>query len=420
MGIMAKPKTQPKTGPKTKPGPKRGNYAEFLGELLRLELIGRAQHDNLLRGLQAAFQEDGGPVPPVQHRPATAFIHPSAALERRAFKAGLVKKVGVNAYRLASGPETVHWGYLWSAVEPVLRVKPGAVVTIDTVSHEGLLEDQGDPAGFFKRFGIARRDVLEDAASIYARVQHSGAGPHIVSAPIFIEGAEPGDVLAVHILKATPRVPYGVNSARTGKGTLPNDFTLNRSVVIPFDLKKGIARFAPGIEIPLRPFFGIMATGPAHSLGKVNSAPPGPYGGNIDLNELTAGSTLYLPVHVPGALFMTGDGHAAQGDGEVNLTAIETSLTGTFRFEILKRKFWPLPRAETKTHWICLGLHEDLNEAMRIAVRETIRFLGEEKGLDPADAYALASVAVDFEVTQNVDGVKGIHAMIPKAIFTRA
>ena len=160
-----------------------------------------------------------------------------------------------------------------------------------------------------------------------------------------------------------------------------------------------------------------MATGPALSLGKINSAPPGAYGGNIDLNELTEGSVLYLPVHVAGALFMTGDGHACQGDGEVNLTAIETSLTGTFRFDLIKQKFLTLPRAETKTHWITMGLHETLDEAMRICVRETIKFLGERHGLAAADAYALASVAIDFEVTQNVDGVKGIHAMIPKGIF---
>ncbi|HZL59952.1 MAG TPA: acetamidase/formamidase family protein [Stellaceae bacterium] len=401
-------------------GSKRGPYEQFIGELARLELIGPEERQFLNQGLKSRairelFAGDGASA--IHTKPTSAIGNASDALEKRARKAGLVKQTGANAFHVASGPETVHWGYLWSAAEPVLRVKPGSVVTIDTVSHEGLLEDQGDPVGFFKRFGIPKAAVLADAAAIYAKVQHSGAGPHVVSSPIFIEGAEPGDVLAVHVIKAVPRVPYGVNSSRMGKGTLPVEFNLNRSIVIPFDLKRGICHFALGIEIPLRPFFGIMATGPALTLGKLNSAPPGPYGGNIDLNELTAGSTLYLPVHVPGALFMTGDGHAAQGDGEVNLTAIETSLTGTFRFELLKRKFWTLPRAETKTHWITMGLHETLDEALRIAVRETVKFLSEEHDLDPADAYALASVAIDFEVTQNVDGVKGIHAMIPKGIF---
>lgn len=399
---------------------KPGNYEHFVAELDRLSLIEPEQRAFLSRGLESRgvreFLADRQAA--ARHTKATtAAGNSSRALETRARKSGLVKEAGPGRFHVASGPETVHWGYLWSAAEPVLRIKPGDTVTIDTVSHEGLLEDQGDPVGFFRRFGIPRRDVLADAAAIYAKVQHSGAGPHVVSAPLHIDGAEPGDVLAVRILDATPRVPYGVNSARTGKGTLPAEFNLNRSIVIPFDLERKVAKFAPGIEIPLRPFFGIMATGPALTLGKINSAPPGPYGGNIDLNELTAGATLYLPVHVPGALFMTGDGHAAQGDGEVNLTAIETSLTGTFKFELLKQKFWSLPRAETATHWITLGLHESLDEAMRIAVRETIKFLGERHGLDPADAYALASVAIDFEVTQNVDGVKGIHAMIPKAIF---
>ncbi|HEV2264811.1 MAG TPA: acetamidase/formamidase family protein [Stellaceae bacterium] len=398
-------------------------FEAFIDELSRLALIGPDERAFLAKGLQSRAMRDflaADEMPDGQAKPTAAAGNVSDALAKRARKAGLVRQTGDNAFHVKSGPETVHWGYLSSAAEPVLRVEPGATVTIDTVSHEGLLADQGDPVGFFKRFGIPKAEVLADAVAIYAKVQHSGAGPHIVSAPIYVDGAEPGDVLAVHVLAAEPRVPYGVNSARMGKGTLPTEFTLNRSLVIPFDMEARVARFTPGIAIPLKPFFGIMATGPALTLGKLNSAPPGPFGGNIDLNELTAGSTLYLPVHVPGALFMTGDGHAAQGDGEVNLTAIETSLTGTFRLELLKRKFWSLPRAETATHWITMGLHESLDEAMRIAVRETIKFLGEVHGLDPADAYALASVAIDFEVTQNVDGVKGIHAMIPKAIFQAA
>ncbi|MGB8181821.1 MAG: acetamidase/formamidase family protein [Stellaceae bacterium] len=407
---------KPRAARRAKPGP----FAEFIEELSRVALIGPDERAFLAKGLKSRAVRDflaSDEAPGSQAKPTAAAGNVSDALARRARKAGLVRQTGDNAFHVKSGPETVHWGYLWSAAEPVLRVEPGATVTIDTISHEGLLADQGDPVSFFKRFGIPKAEVLADAVAIYAKVQHSGAGPHIVSAPIYVDGAEPGDVLAVHVLAAEPRVPYGVNSARMGKGTLPAEFTLNRSLVIPFDMDARVARFTPGIAIPLKPFFGIMATGPALTLGKLNSAPPGPFGGNIDLNELTAGSTLFLPVHVPGALFMTGDGHAAQGDGEVNLTAIETSLTGTFRLELLKRKFWSLPRAETATHWITMGLHESLDEAMRIAVRETIKFLGEVHGLDPADAYALASVAVDFEVTQNVDGVKGIHAMIPKAIF---
>ena len=391
----------------------RGRYADFVDELFRLQLIDREKRDFLREGLRLA--DAGGP--PVIVQPSSSHCRVSEAGLKRAADAKLVTSVAPGRYRMLCGPETVHWGYLWGAAEPVLRVASGDTVTIDTVSHEGILPDQGDPESFFQRFGIAKEAVLADLVGVYAKVQHSGIGPHVVSGPIAVAGALPGDVLAVHVLEATPRVPYGVNTMRLNRGGLPDEFTLNRSIVIPFDLERGVAKFAPRIEVPLAPFFGIMATGPARNLGRVSSGPPGAFGGNIDLKDLTAGSTLYLPVHVPEALFMVGDGHAAQGDGEVDLTAIETSLTGTFRFELIKGRPLAWPRAETPTHWITLGLHENLEEAMKMAIRECIKFLAEEKGLARADAYALASIAVDFEVTQVVDGVKGIHAMIPKGIF---
>jgi acetamidase/formamidase len=395
----------------------RGPYAAFVDELFRLGQIDAEKRDFLHRGLaEAGGIPDGIPGPGVT-RPSSAGTKYSEAGLKRASAAGLVRRGDGGRTIIGCGPETVHWGYLWGAAEPIAVVPPGAEVTIDTVSHEGLVADQGDPVSFFTRHGIPPEDVLADAVAVYTKVQHSGLGGHIVSGPIYVEGAEPGDILAVRVLEATPRTPYGVNAMRMNRGGLPGEFTLNRSIVIPFDMARGIARFSPSIEIPLRPFFGIMATGPARSLGKVNSGPPGPFGGNIDLKELTAGSTLYLPVHVPGALFMCGDGHAAQGDGEVDLTAIETSLTGTFRLDLIKGKSLTWPRAETPTHWITIGLHEDLNEAMRMAIRETIDFLVAEKGLSREDAYALASIAVDFAVTQVVDGVKGIHGMIPKGIF---
>jgi acetamidase/formamidase len=389
-----------------------GRYLDFVDELFRMGLVDRAKRDFLREGLRG-----GAPRAPDVVKPSSTHIVPGDAAEKKARAAGLVSDLDAGHVKIGVGPETVHWGYLWGAAEPVARVRPGSRVTIDTVSHEGLLGDHGDPVSFFTRFGVKRDDILADAVTVYTKVQHSGLGPHVVSAPVFVEGAEPGDTLAIHIEKVTPRTPYGVNSMRSNKGGLPDEFTLNRSVVIPFDLDRKVAKFAPGIEVPMRPFFGIMATGPARSLGRLTSVPPGSYGGNIDLNELTEGAILYLPVHVPGALFMVGDGHAAQGDGEVDLTAIETSMTGTFRLELLKGKTLAWPRAETATHWITVGLHENLDEAMKIAIRETIKFLSEEKGLAREDAYALASIAIDFEVTQVVDQVKGIHAMIPKSIF---
>jgi acetamidase/formamidase len=375
----------------------RGRYADFVDELYRLGQIDAEKRDFLRRGLAGS----AGPAAPSVTQPSSAGINYSDAALKRAAAAGLVRRGDGGRTHIGCGPETVHWGYLWGAAEPIAVVPPAAEVTIETVSHEGILADQGDPISFFARFGLPKEEVLADAVAVYTKVQHSGLGGHIVSGPVYVEGAEPGDVLAVRVLEATPRTPYGVNTMRMNRGGLPGEFTLNRSVVIPFDMARGIAQFSADIEIPLRPFFGIMATGPARSLGRVNSGPPGPFGGNIDLKDLTAGSTLYLPVFVPGALFMCGDGHAAQGDGEVDLTAIETSLTGTFRLDLIKGKSLTWPRAETPSHWITLGLHEDLNEAMRMAIRETIEFLVSEKGLSREDAYALASIAVDFEVTRS-------------------
>jgi acetamidase/formamidase len=397
-------------------GPATGRLADFVDEMFRVGAIDKARRDLLRQGLAVS----AGQINPAYvsaGQPSSRGLEPGNAALERALKAGLVSSDGPGRHLIKSGPETVHWGYLWGAAEPVLRIKPGETVTMETVSHEGLMGDQGPPEKFFARFGIDREQVLADAVAVYTKVQHSGLGPHVVTGPIYIEGAEPGDTLAIHVIAAKPRVPYGVNSMRSGKGGLPDEFTLNRSVVIPFDEARGVAKFAPKIEIPLKPFFGIMAVGPARSMGKLSSVPPGTYGGNIDLKDLVAGSTLYLPVHVPGALFMTGDGHAAQGDGEVDLTAIETSMTGTFRFDLIKGKTLAWPRAETPDHWICLGLHENLEEAMRMCIRETVNFLATEKNMSRVDAYALASIGVDFEVTQVVDQVKGIHAMIPKAIF---
>lgn len=410
----------------------RGGYADFVDELHRLNLIDVSRRNFLKKsmwaaggalgasllaagggnGLQRALAAGPEEGPSTGSAPEKAF-----KAEQKALEAGLVKAVGSGLYEVKSGVETVHWGYLSGSVDPILRINSGDTVVMETVSHEGILEDQGDPVAFFAKAGFSKEQILADVVAIYQKVQHSGAGPHVVTGPIYINGAEPGDVLEVRILEAEPRVPYGVNSMRLNKGGLPGEFTLNRSMVIPFDMERRVGLFSQNIEVPLKPFFGIMATGPAKTLGKISSVPPGAYAGNIDLNELTAGTTFYIPVHVKGALFFAGDGHAAQGDGEVDLTAIETSLRGKFQFIVRKdmRLIWP--RAETPTHWITIGLHEDLDEAMRMAIRETIDFLVKEKGLTREDAYALASVAIDFEVTQVVDGVKGIHAMIPKSIF---
>ena len=301
--------------------------SRFRSRSIRLGLD-RDQRDFLRQGLAAGAL----PPPPVM-KPGIGLPVSHAAAERAA-AAGLVT---------CGGWHVAHWqwsrnsalGYLSGASDPIAFVRPGDIVSIDTVSH-GCSPIKARPEEFFARYGIPSGQVLADAATIYAKVQHSGLGPHIVSAPVHVEGAQPGDVLAYISSTRSRARPTAINTMQAHKGGLPDEFTLNRSTVIPFDLERGRALFAPGIEVPLKPFFGIMATGPARSLGRVSSVPPGAHGGNIDLKELTAGSTLYLPVHVPGALFMVGDGHAAQGNGEVDLTAIETSMTGTFRLELIK------------------------------------------------------------------------------------
>jgi len=212
-------------------------------------------------------------------------------------------------------------------------------------------------------------------------------------------------------------IPYAYNTFRPGAGFLPDEFPYARTKIIPLDREKMIARFAPGIEIPLRPFFGSMGVAPPENLGRISSVPPWFHAGNIDNKEFVAGTTLFIPVHARGALFQVGDGHAGQGNGEVDITAMETSLTGVFQFIVRKDLRLRWPRGETPTHYITMGMHEDLREAARLAVEEMIDFLVTEKHLTREDAYMLTSVAADLSITQLVDGNKGVHAMIAKSIF---
>jgi acetamidase/formamidase len=318
---------------------------------------------------------------------------------------------------LPSTADTVLWGYIAANLPPALSIKSGQIVQIEALSHQGLTTSQ-DPVKFFDSYGIRAEDVLPDAIAVYRQVKRpKGASVHILTGPIYVEGAEPGDALEVRVLDIAFRVPYGVNNTGPGRGVLPNLLKSQSAKLIRVDLERRVALFSNDVEIPLNPFMGIMAVSPPTSLGMVSSTPPGAWGGNMDLKFLGKGATLYLPVFNKGAQFFTGDGHAVQGDGEVDGGAIEISLTAALQFIVHKSKTIKLPRAETTTDYLTMGLSVDLNEATRIALQEAVDFLESEKGMTAADAYALASLAVDMGIGEAVDVVNLVYAKIPKCIF---
>ncbi len=361
-----------------------------------------------------------------------------------------LKKGG--GYYVPTTPETARWGSLPNLdAKPVLSVPSGSLVTFDSLSHEGVLEDQGkDPVKFFGQFGVKPEQVLKDAQAIAASsLEHDFVkdGPHVITGPVEIQGAKAGDVLKVEMIALKPRVPYGVISNRHGKGALPGEFPETKPPepdasaaqpekyhnVFKFSPIRqvggkwyGVIKDASGREtlFPLRPFHGIMGVA-VNTKDKANSIPPGEYAGNLDINDLGVGATLYIPVQVDGAMFYASDPHFVQGDGEVALTALEGSLRSTFRLTVLKPGDPRLPLkapmknpfAETPQYWIPIGLHTDLNEAMKDATRQTVQFLSEKLGMDRASALAYASAAVDFQVTQVVDRVKGVNGMIRKSDF---
>jgi len=314
-------------------------------------------------------------------------------------------------HQLKATPKTVAWGYYDASTPPVLRIKSGDTVEIQTLitSSPSRLEAAG----------VAPEQVEQSLRDIHKEVTNKGPGGHILTGPIYVEGAEPGDVLEVRIRTIRLAIPYAYNAFSPGRGFLPEDFPYARIKIIPLDEKRMVGRFSDGIEIPLRPFFGSMGVAPPDVSGRISSAPPWVHAGNLDNKELVAGTTLFIPVHARGALFLTGDGHAGQGNGEVDITAMETSLIGTFQLIVRKDMHLKWPRAETPSHFITMGIHEDLTEATKMALREMIDFLVKEKHLTRDDAYMLSSVAADLEITQLVDGNKGVHAMILKSIFKK-
>lgn len=306
-------------------------------------------------------------------------------------------------------PANVHWGYYDARVKPVLRIASGDIVRVETMIARGIQR--------LLLAGVPENEIPEALKTVERAVTDRGPGLHPLTGPIFVEGAEPGDVLEARILGFEYLHPYGAGGFVPEAGSLPDEFPYAKFRLVRFDPAAGAAQFAPGVTLKLAPFFGSIGVAPPAISGRVSSGPPGPHTGNLDNKELVAGSTLYMPVHVPGALVSMGDGHAMQGDGEVSLTALETSLRGTVQLTVRKGRRLRWPRAETPTHFITMGLHPDLDEAARIATREMIDFLTTEKGLSRDDAYILCSLAADLHVTQVVDGTKGVHAMIAKGIF---
>jgi len=315
------------------------------------------------------------------------------------------------SYQLEASPRTIRRGVLDGTFPPVLTIRSGDTVTVQTVSGN---EHALPPA----ELGFALPSGLQDILSSVP----PGTGPHIVTGPIAIEGAEPGDMLEVRIERIELGMDWGYCLFRPLAGTVPDAFPYRDLSYIPIDRESETCKLPWGPELPLAPFFGVMAAGPKPSYGPLSTKEPRDFGGNMDNKELTAGSTLFLPVWVPGANFVVGDGHGVQGDGEVCVTALETSLTGTFTF-LLHKGGGPdapklrFPRAETPTHYMSMGMDEDLDVAMREALLDMIDFICERTGWTRGEAYKSCSLAVDFHITQTVNGEKGVHGLLRKGLL---
>ncbi len=307
-------------------------------------------------------------------------------------------------HTLPANSRTVKWGYWDAALEPVLEVESGDRVTIDSISGE---PDDLPPGN---------AGVSPEHLEIHANSER-GPGPHFLTGPVRVAGAEPGDTLEVRILEVKLREDWGWNLIEPLLGSLPEDFPRRRRLIIPIDREAVTARLPWGTTLPLRPFFGNFGVAPPPNYGRITSVIPREHGGNMDNRELIAGTTVYFPVWNPGALFSAGDGHGVQGDGEVCLTALETGMIGTFELILRKDLSLDFPRAESPTHYITMGLDEDLDDAAKQALRGMIAWITELGSLTREDAYSLCSLAADLRVTQLVDVNKGIHCMLPKSVL---
>ncbi|HZP77032.1 MAG TPA: acetamidase/formamidase family protein [Pseudolabrys sp.] len=306
-------------------------------------------------------------------------------------------------HTLKAKPGTVHWGYYDAAHPATITIASGDTVSIESISgHPEMLPPKGSPF-----------TILPEHAGILAATTR-GPGPHLLTGPVAVAGAEPGDALKIEILEVKLRQDWGYQMIRPLAGTLPEDFHETTLTHVGLDIERGIARMAWGLEFPTAPFFGCMGVAPPAAWGRQTSVIPRVFGGNIDCKDLVAGTTLHLPVFTPGGLFSVGDGHGAQGHGEVCLTAIETSLSGTFRISIEKNAKLDGPWAETPTHIITLAFNEDLDDAAKNALRAMIKHIVASTKLTREEAYALCSLTADLHVTQLVNVHKGIHVMLPR------
>jgi len=302
----------------------------------------------------------------------------------------------------------VHRNFFDASLKPVLTIDSGDIVRIWTAG--------GNPA-FFESLGVPKAKIPPELYAVFAGAPGANRDDHTLTGPIAVRGAEPGDTVEIRIRSVELWLPIAAMGIRAGRGSLPEDFPYSRDRVFFFDPAKKQIEFAPGVVVPTKPFWGVIAVAPPPSMGRVPSGPPGVFGGNMDNHDLQPGTSLYLPVHTKDALISVGDGHAVQGDGEVGMSAVETSLQGEIQVVLHKGMNTTWPRAETPTHYMTIGLHPDLNEAAKIATREMLKFIVETKHMQRDDALMLMSAAMDLHVTEIVDGTKGVHAMIPKAVF---
>ena len=312
-------------------------------------------------------------------------------------------------HHVPANPDTIRWGVFDASFKPLVTVNSGDTVVLECVS--GGPEVMPPPGA-----GLTIPAAL---AAIHAANPPRAPG-HILTGPVAIAGAMPGDMLEVHIDKIELGADWGYCGFRPLAGTLPEDFPEQYLSHIPVDRARGVCRLPWGTELKLAPFFGVMGVAPPPNYGRISTIQPREHGGNLDNKELGAGATLFLPVWAEGALFSAGDGHGVQGDGEVCINALEICLTGTFTFTLHKAAGTPLlryPRAETPTHYISMGMHEDLDQAMKQALRQMIAFITGRTNLSREQAYQFCSLAVDFHVTQTVNGEKGVHGLLPKGLL---